>query len=126
MQANRSKALALATLLTTHSVRVFYDDFEKSNLWGEDLYSYLSDLYRFRATYCVMFLSKHYAGKLWTNHERKAAQERAFQDNRTYILPIRIDDTEIPGMLSTVGYLRWDEEDLASIAKMIVRKLRKD
>jgi hypothetical protein len=121
---DRSNALALATILRRNDVSVFYDDFEKSNLWGEDLYSYLSDLYRRRAKYCVMFLSSNYAKKLWTNHERKAAQERAFQDNRAYILPIRLDDTEIPGMLSTVGYLRWDEEDAASIADMIVTKLR--
>jgi hypothetical protein len=121
---DRSKARALASVLTTKGISVFYDDFEKSRLWGEDLYSYLSDLYRFRATYCVMFLSRHYADKMWTNHERKAAQERAFQDNRTYILPIRIDDTEIPGILSTVGYLRWDDEDAAAIAGMIAAKLR--
>jgi hypothetical protein len=71
-----------------------------------------------------MFLSKDYAKKLWTNHERAAAQERAFKDNRTYILPIRVDDTEIPGILSTVGYLRWDDEDTDSIVDMIVSKLK--
>jgi hypothetical protein len=122
---DRPKAAALAEALNAFGVRVFYDAFEKSKLWGEDLYSYLSDLYRFRATYCVMLLSKHYANKLWTSHERKSAQERAFQDNRTYILPIRVDDTEIPGILSTVSYLQWDEENPSSIAEMIVSKLHR-
>jgi hypothetical protein len=120
---DRSKASTLANGLKERGLRVFYDDFQKSELWGADLYSYLSDLYRFRATYCVMFLSKDYARKLWTNHERAVAQERAFKDNRTYILPIRVDDTEIPGILSTVGYLRWDDEDTESIVDMIVSKL---
>ena len=120
---DRAKANALATALKNNGLRVFYDDFEKSKLWGEDLYSYLSDLYRFRATYCVMFLSQYYARKLWTNHEREAAQERAFRDNRTYILPIRIDDTEIPGILATVGYLRWEDEGPESIVQLIISKL---
>jgi hypothetical protein len=121
---DRQKASALANGLKKRGLQVFYDDFQKSELWGADLYSYLSDLYRFRATFCVMFLSKDYARKLWTNHERAAAQERAFKDNRTYILPIRVDDTEIPGILSTVGYLRWDDEDAESIVDMIVSKLK--
>jgi hypothetical protein len=121
---DRPKASALANGLKKRGLQVFYDDFQKSELWGADLYSYLSDLYRFRATFCVMFLSKDYAKKLWTNHERAAAQERAFKDNRTYILPIRVDDTEIPGILSTVGYLRWDDEDTESIVDMIVNKLK--
>ena len=29
-----------------------------------------------------MFLSKEYANKLWTNHERKSAQERAFKEKK--------------------------------------------
>ena len=52
-----------------------------------------------------MFLSEHYARNLWTNHERENAQARAFQENHEYILPVRLDDTEIPGILPTVGYL---------------------
>jgi len=120
---DRKKAESLARALKRRGLRVFYDDFEKSRLWGEDLYAYLSDLYRYRATYCVMLLSQHYERKLWTSHELRAAQERAFRDNRTYILPIRIDDTEIPGILSTVGYLRWDEEIPESIVDLVEQKL---
>jgi hypothetical protein len=120
---DRNAAKLLADQLTGMSISVFYDGFEKESLWGADLYSYLSDLYRFRAEYCVMLLSQYYASKIWTNHERKAAQARAFEDNRIYILPIRLDDTEIPGILPTVGYLRWEEETPASIARLISRKL---
>jgi len=97
---------------------------KNATLWGEDLYSYLDELYRFRATFCVIFLSKQYEKKLWTNHERKVAQAKAFSENRTYILPIRIDDTEISGIPPTVGYLRWSEEAVDTIVKMILRKLK--
>ncbi len=105
-------------------MRVFYDKYEKNALWGKDLYCYLSDLYQNRAHYCVMFLSKNYANKLWTNHERKAAQARAFGENEEYILPVRLDNTEIPGILPTIGYLRWPPEDEESISSAIVSKLQ--
>ena len=53
----------------------------------------------------VIFLSRAYADKLWTRHELKAAQARAFADAAEYILPARFDDTEIPGLLGIVAYV---------------------
>jgi len=71
---------------------------------------------------CIMFLSQNYANKLWTNHERKAAQNRAFMESSAYILPIRLDDTKIPGILDTVGYLNWKDETPESIAQCVKEK----
>jgi hypothetical protein len=122
---DRGKAELLAKELRKLGVSVFYDNFEKAELWGEDLFVYLSDLYRMRAEFCVMLLSEHYRKKAWTNHEMRAAQSRAFSENRPYILPIRLDDTEIPGILGTTGYLRWEEENPTSIAELIAIKLKK-
>jgi len=76
---DRDKAEVLATELEKLGVSVFYDNFEKADLWGEDLFTYLSDLYRLRAEFCVMFLSRHYREKSWTNHERQAAQASIFR-----------------------------------------------
>jgi hypothetical protein len=52
-----------------------------------------------------MFISKHYIKKQWTKLERQAAQARAFQSDDVYIIPVRLDDTEVPGVLCTVGYI---------------------
>ena len=41
---DREHAERLANLLTDVGVRVFYDSFETSSLWGEDLYTYLADV----------------------------------------------------------------------------------
>lgn len=102
---DREYAETLRDLLITGGYKPFYDEDELASLWGKNLYDYLSEVYKDRARYCVMFLSKHYERKLWTNHEREMAQARAFQENREYILPVRLDDTEIPGIPPTVGYL---------------------
>lgn len=122
---DRVYADALAEELRHHGLSVFYDTYEKSTLWGKNLYSYLSDIYQNKAHYCVMFLSCHYAIKLWTNHEREAAQARAFEENEEYILPIRLDDTKIPGIPTTIAYLSWPPETPETIADAIVEKLGK-
>jgi hypothetical protein len=120
---DRTYAEALAKALKTRNIRIFYDEYEEANLWGKDLYTYLSNLYQNEARFCVMFLSQYYAKKLWTNHERSAAQARAFREKQEYILPIRLDNTEIPEIPSTVGYLEWSKKTPDSIANIIVRKL---
>jgi len=113
----------VAQELTARGVRVFYDRYERVELWGKDLFSHLDYVYRSAARYCVVFASRHYASKLWTNHERKSAQARAFAASREYILPVRFDDTEIPGLLGTVGYLDLHRLSARSLADSVCEKL---
>ncbi|WP_256874691.1 GUN4 domain-containing protein [Nostoc sp. C057] len=114
----------LAQVLKARSIKVFYDKYEEATLWGKNLYTHLSDVYQRKARFCVMFLSQHYRKKLWTNHEREAAQARAFEENKEYILPIRLDNTEIPGILPTIGYIEWSNAN--SIANLIAEKLKQE
>jgi hypothetical protein len=120
---DRAFAEALADALRSRGVTVFYDAYEKAALWGKNLYTHLSDVYSSQARYAILLLSQHYAKKVWTRHEREAAQARAFEEHSEYILPVRLDDTAIPGVLPTVGYLRWPPEDANSIADAVVAKL---
>ena len=122
---DRMHAEALATALFRRRVNVFYDKYEKNALWGKDLYTHLSDLYQNKARYCVMFFSQYYVAKAWTKHELKASQARALNENNEYILPIRLDSTEIPGILQTTAYLNWYEETPESVAEAILEKLGK-
>lgn len=102
---DREYVETVANILEAEGITVFYDNFKKSDLWGKDLYDYLNDIYQNKAGFVIMFLSKHYADKAWTTHERKAAQAREFIENREYILPVRFDDTEIAGINITKGFL---------------------
>lgn len=105
-------------------IKVFYDRDQAAELWGQDLYQYLSEVYSARAKYCVIFLSRHYATKLWTRHELKAAQARAFQENREYLLPARFDNTEIPGLLPTIGYVDLGSMSPSQFADFVFSKVR--
>ena len=71
-----------------------------------------------------MFISEHYAKKRWTNHERKSAQARAFNENREYILPVRLDDTAIPGIRETIGYIDLRHTTIEDTAALAVKKVR--
>src|SRR5690242_2594697 len=93
---DRDYAAALADNLKICGVKVFYDLYEKPILWGKDLYAHLSDLYQNKAHYCVIFISKYYATKVWPKRELQAAQARALNVNSEYILPIHLDATKVP------------------------------
>jgi hypothetical protein len=120
----RSEVVRVAECLKDAGVSVFYDDYEKSTLWGKNLYDHLSDVYQNKARYCVIFASKEYAEKAWTNHERQSAQARALQrKDAEYILPVRFDSTEIPGLLPTIGYLDFNREGRSGICCALLAKL---
>ncbi len=113
----------VAATLQTMGIRVFYDKYEVVTLWGKNLYDHLQDIYRNKARFTVIFCSKYYAEKLWTNHERKAAQAKAFESSQEYILPARFDDTEIPGILPTVGYVDLTEYSPKRFAELVKEKV---
>lgn len=119
----RGYAEQVAAALTSAGVSVFYDDYKAAELWGKDLYSHLDAVYRKRARFCVMFISASYGRKLWTNHERRSAQARAFEESNEYIWPVRFDETEIPGVRPTLGYVDARRTTPEQVAAMVVEKL---
>src|SRR5208337_3409836 len=116
----------VALVLNEKGVKVFYDKYEQVYLWGKNLLDHLGEVYRDRADYTVMFISKHYKEKLWTNYERQTAQARAFLENQASILPARFDDTDIPGVLPTVGYISLQGKTAQELAEIILQKLRSE
>ncbi len=113
----------VANLLRDSGVKVFYDLFEEANLWGKNLYDYLTDIYMNKALYTIMFISDDYSKKLWTDHERQAMQARAFQENQEYILPVRFDETPIPSVLPTTGYIDISSKSPEEFVEVIHKKL---
>ena len=71
-----------------------------------------------------MVISHSYRDKQWTNHERKAAQARAFSQNKEYILPLKLDDTEIPGLNETIGYVDFRTSDSDEVVMLLKNKLK--
>jgi hypothetical protein len=110
-------------ILLSKGLKVFYDKNEQVALWGKNLYDQLDDIYRKQALFCVQFISENYAKKVWTNHERQSAQARALEENREYVLPVRLDDTEIPGLTKTIGYIDLKTTSIDELAEMTILKV---
>ena len=111
-------------LVEEYNLRVFFDEFEEEKLWGKNLYDYLYEIYSQKSEYVIIFVSKEYKEKIWTNHERQAAQEKALQlKNQEYILPVKFDDTKIPGLSSTIKYLDAKKYSPYQIALFFVKKV---
>jgi hypothetical protein len=95
----------VAEHLKNAGARVFYDEFEMVALWGKDLVEHLQSIYQNQARFCVLFISKHYVDKPWPTHERRSAQARALVAKEEYLLPARFDDSEVPGLPPTIGFV---------------------
>jgi len=122
---DRAVAEEFADLLKSRDIKVFYDEYEAAELWGKDLIAHLVNIYSRKARYCVMFISQYYPLKKWTKVERMDAQERAFRDADEYILPLRLDDTEVPGIAETTGYRDLRQHPIEDIANLLEQKLKK-
>jgi len=102
---NRDYVEKVAENLVQLGVTVFYDRFETVNLWGSDLAEHLGEVYSKDAHFVVIFTSLAYASKAWPNHEKQFALSRHLQGVQGRILPVKVDDSEIPGIPGTMGYL---------------------
>jgi hypothetical protein len=121
----RSYAEEFAKRVRDAGFKVFYDDFYPEQLWGKDLTSFFDRIYRKESRFCVMFVSGEYAERIWTNHERRSAQARALEERgREYILPVRIDNTDLDGLPPTIGYVSLTQYSVEQVADLLVKKLR--
>jgi TIR domain len=120
----RPQAEKLAEILRAAGYAVFYDDYYPEHLWGKDLPVFFDEIFRKRARFCVIFVSKEYRDRKWTSLEARSAQARALEEKgKEYILPIRVDDTELAGLLPTVGYVPL-ASGIDQIGGMLLKKLQ--
>lgn len=120
---DRSIVEGFVNVLKVKGISVFYDSWEQAHLWGKDLYQYLDLIYQQAAQFCVIFVSENYVKKAWTRYELRSAQARAFQQNSEYILPIKLDDTDLPGLPSTVGYIDYRNTTIDAIVNFLSEKI---
>jgi hypothetical protein len=109
-----------ATNIQQMGLNFWYYPFEKAKIVGEDLTEYLTRVYKEWARMCVMFISKEYVASAWARLERKAALSRQLMEDSVYIIPIRFDNTEVPGLDPEIAYLRridYTEEELAKVIR---------
>ena len=102
---------------------MFYDDFERIQLWGKDLVEEFHSVFEHKSSRVVIFISKEWVEKAWTRHERRAAFSRAVKEPGDFLLPVRFDDMPVPGLPESVAYLWANHYSPAELASLIAGKL---
>lgn len=120
---DRAYVEQVAEGLRALGVTVFYDRFEQVELWGKDLAEHLGQVYSQDAHFVVIFASRAYADKGWPNHEKQFALSRHLRGEKGRILPVRVDDTEIPGIPPTMAYLDARVLTAGKLAELIRQKV---
>jgi len=113
----------VAELLMDKGIKVYYDKYYKPYLWGKNLPIELQDIYEKRSMYCIIFISKEYVKKIWTRHEFRSALIRELRDEKEYILPVRFNDTKLPGLDLGKVYLRAQEHTPEDIVEIFLKKI---
>jgi TIR domain len=119
----RSLAESLAIRLDASGYSIFYDAFERAELWGRDLSLSLGSVYSEEARFCLVLLSKEYVEKPWTNLERQNAISRFMHDKKDYMLCLKLDDEHLPGLPDVIGYVDYRTTGEEAVYKLLLQKL---
>jgi small GTP-binding protein len=106
------------------SERVFYDANYQAELARPDMDTYLQEIYHDKAELLVVFLCAEYKKKEWCGLEWRAVRDILKQKKTADIMPVRLDNTNIPGLFSIDGYIDAKGRDPAEIADLILQRLR--
>jgi TIR domain-containing protein len=121
-RGQRNYARAVQHALFMRGINCFFDEVQQVQLWGQDLAERFDEVFRKDAQFCVACVSREWVDRVWPTHERRSALARAVQEPG-YLLPIRFDDAEVPGLSPSIAYLDGTEIEPDEMASLIARKL---
>src|ERR1041385_5125672 len=106
-------------------LRVFYDNQYPEQLWRKDLAAEFDRIYRTESRVSLTVVSEEYAKRIGTTQERRSALARLVQENgKEYILPVRVDSTDLDGLPPTIGYLTLSNHSIEDIGKLLITKVK--
>jgi len=103
--------------------RVLYDKYHEAEFARIGLDTHLQHLYHDESELIVVFLSANYERKEWCGLEWRAIRDVIKQRRESAVVPVRFDNTEIPGLFSTDGSLPVDDREPEAIADLILQRL---
>jgi hypothetical protein len=98
---DKPAARAIAASLRTHGAAIWLDELEIRV--GDSIVQKVSEGLQ-GASHLVIVLSKHSVAKLWVSKELSYSLMRQLSDRSISILPVRLDDSQHPALLSDVKY----------------------
>lgn len=109
--------------LQDRGLNVFYDFDQQAQLWGKNLREILSEVYANEALYMVVFLSASYPERDWTDFELSIGKATAAKRTNEYLLPLRLDNVNIVGIHTTIGYIDLYHAGVERTAEILAEKV---
>jgi energy-coupling factor transporter ATP-binding protein EcfA2 len=119
----RAEAQALARACQAIGLEVFYDFDQQHILWGKNLRQRLAEVYSQEALYMLVLISKHYPEKDWSAFELDVGRGAAKKRTQEYLLPVRLDDTDLVGLSKDVAWMDWRRSSVDEMAKALAEKI---
>ena len=113
----------VAEELNYRGIRVYYDAYDRANLWGRDLGEYFKEVFQDKCRHCIVFASKEYAKKMWPTVELENILSKVTEGQKDFILLVRFDQITIPGIPYTKGYLDAHSYTPVQISQLAAQKL---
>ena len=121
----RPVSLHLAGELQALGASVFHSDHCQSELLGQRLDRAFSWVFGTGCQFFVPFVSAQYVDRDWPQHEWSIAKREEAGRSAEFILPIRTDDSLLPGLPHTVAYLDLRELSVPAAASLLQHKLNR-
>ncbi len=103
--------------------RVLYDKYYEAEFARPDLDTYLQRLYHDESELIAVFLCADYERKDWCGLEWRAIRDLIKRRQTSTVMPLRFDNTEIPGLFSTDGYVWIGGRPPTEIADLILQRM---
>jgi hypothetical protein len=119
---DRDIAQILHALLQKSGAVVFYYKYFKSLLFAERLPAKFASVCC-RARFFIAVVSKYYVEKWWPRYEFSIAKEEETKRPWPFVLPLRLDDSPLPGLHPDIAYLDLRRETPESVVDILLEKL---
>src|SRR5262249_22172536 len=77
-----------------------------------------------RTRTCIPLISKSYATGPYPKHEFQAMLEREVLRNDGSLLPVRLDQTDLPALSSGIAFVNYDREEPERLADLVKDRLQ--
>lgn len=122
--AEEDKNIAEAIGKALKDLDIKYYLFYEENNWGKPLKKLTWDIYHKQSRLALVLISKHYPQKRWAKEEWEVIQTVLKRENTPYLIPVRIDNTELDGLPNQIVYKHWTGSNAYEIAVKIFKLLK--
>ena len=123
---NADVAGKLASLLQERGARIFFDKSCQTSLYGRRLSDRFKSVYGPATRFFVPLISSHYQRKVFTNYELNVALSEADSRESRFIIPLRLDDTQVLGLHSDLTFVDLRVTALTEAADTLMSVLSED